>query len=369
MNPKRKLLAGCALVLAAPALAIGCGGGDEEDPAELLRTALSKDVSYDSGVINIGIDGSLEGEQSGSVQADISGPFSGGEGESPNLQLDAQANVSAEGVEQLPGGSVSMDFSGGVALVDESLFVTYQDTDYAASDELNSQLQPLLDAVESAESEETETESENSADSLVDSLSNLENEGTEEVEGTETQHVSGDLDFQKLIEESGEEVPFDSSQLEGLNAAFDFYVAEEDDTLRRMEFTLSADDVPALQSSGLQGGELTFSFGIADVGEEQTIAAPSDTEPLDDLLQQFGTSESEIAASFQQGLQAGLAGGGLGLGAGSGAGGTGAGGGSASGGASGGAGGNADLQELEDLGQCLEDAGDDQAAVEACLTQ
>ena len=76
MNRTRKLLAACAVALAAPALVAGCGDdGGDEDPAELLRTALSQDTEYESGVVNVGLEGSLEGVTSGSINADISGPF------------------------------------------------------------------------------------------------------------------------------------------------------------------------------------------------------------------------------------------------------------------------------------------------------
>ena len=45
MNRTRKLLAACAVALAAPGLVAGCGDdGGDEDPAELLRTALSQDT-------------------------------------------------------------------------------------------------------------------------------------------------------------------------------------------------------------------------------------------------------------------------------------------------------------------------------------
>ena len=87
LNRTRKLLAACAVALAAPALIAGCGDdGGDEDPAELLRTALSQDTEYESGVVNVGLEGSLEGVTSGSINADISGPFSsGGEAQVPEL--------------------------------------------------------------------------------------------------------------------------------------------------------------------------------------------------------------------------------------------------------------------------------------------
>jgi len=304
LNRTQKLLAACAVALAAPALIAGCGGDDggDEDPADLLRTALSQDTEYESGVINIGLDGSLEGVSSGSINADISGPFqSGAEGQPTELDLSATADLTAEGIPQVPGGSFSFDFAGGLALADDSLFVTYQDTTFEASPQLYGQISPLL---ETAESASQTTQDPESADAFVNSLTNLENEGTEDIEGESVTHVSGDLDFAALAEQGAEQgVPLDTAQLEGLSSTIDVYVAEEDDTFRRLDLGFSADGVEQLSTAGIDGLDFTFSVGISDPNSEQTIEAPTDTQPLDELLQQFGTSEADLSRQLQQGLQ------------------------------------------------------------------
>ena len=239
----------------------------------------------------------------GEFDAQISGPFqSGAEGEPPELDLDATANASAEGIPGLPGGSISFDFTGGLALAGDSLFVTYEDTIYEASERLYSEISPLL---ESASSASETTQDPESAESLVDSLSNLENEGTEDVEGESVTHLSGDLDFAALAEQGASQsaVPFDPAQLEGLSSTVDFYVAEEDDTVRRVDFGISAEGVEQLSASGVDTLDFTFSVGISDPNSEQTIEAPTDAQPLDELLRQIGTSEAELLRSIQQGLQ------------------------------------------------------------------
>ena len=302
MNRTRKLLAALAVSLAAPVFLVACGDeGGDEDPAEVLREAFTQETNYDSGVINIGLDGSLEGTTSGTLEADISGPFSSVEGEQIELQLDANANVSAEGIPDLPGGSVSFDFAGGFGIADDSLFVTYQDTTYEASEELFAEISPLLEVAESAG--ET-TQDPESADSFIESLDDLENEGTEDVEGESTTHISGDLDFASLAEQGAAQsgVPFDTSQLEGFTSSVDVYVAEEDNSFRRIDLTFSADDVAALAAAGVEGLDFTISVGISDPNSEQTIEAPSDAQPLDDLLRQLGTSESDILNALEGGL-------------------------------------------------------------------
>jgi hypothetical protein len=303
LNRTRTLLAACALALPLPAAIAGCGGNDE-DPAEVLREALTQDQQVDSGVLSLGLDGSVDAtEGSGSVTAQLGGPFTGGEGQAPEFDLDATASVDAEGLPQLPGGSFQFDFEGGFGIADEQLFVNYQGEDYVASDRLNSQIVPLLEQASSTPTQQTDPEQ---VDQFIESMSELENEGTEEIEGEETIHVSGNLDFEQLAEDAGAAV--DPAQIEGIDLTLDFYVAEEDKTFRKLDVGFSAGDNEQLSAQGIDSLDLTFSVGISDVGGEQDVSAPTDAQPLDSLLSQFGASEQQIL----QGLQAGLAGAALG---------------------------------------------------------
>ena len=354
MNRTRKLLAVCALALAAPVTLVACGGDDDdggdEDPAAVLQAAFSTDTEFESGVINIGINGSLEGTSSGSIDASVSGPFQqGAEGEPPELQLDADASVSAENLPQVPGGSVSFDFAGGFALADDSLFVTYNDTTYEASQRLYSQISPLLESASAASESTSDPES---ADALIDVLTNLENEGTEDVEGESVTHVSGDLDFSAIAEQAAGSVPLDASQLEGLDASVDVYSSEEDDSFRRIDFTLSAGEIEALSAQGIDAFDVTLSVGISDVNEEQTIEAPTDAQPLNELLGQFGTSEADLGRLFQGGLPIPISPGGTGI---------------PDPGDTSGSGSSGSTEELDALSECLAQAGNDQAAIAACL--
>ncbi len=210
MNRIAKVL-GAGILATTIGLAAGCGGDGGDDPAQVLRDSFSQETNYDSGVLSIGLSGSLEGQQSGSLEADISGPFSsGGDGQAPEFQLDATASVTAENLEGVPGGSFSFNLDGGLGLADDSLFINYQGTNYAASDELYAQIEPFVSAASSAEDSATETDPE----PFIDALSNLQNEGTEDVGGESTIHVSGDFDLAALAETSADgasAVPLDSA--------------------------------------------------------------------------------------------------------------------------------------------------------------
>jgi hypothetical protein len=314
LNRTRKLLALGAVALAAPALIAGCGDDDsgDEDPSEILRTALTQESEFDSGVLNIALDGSVEGATGGSIEAEVTGPFqSGAEGEPPEVQLDATADVAVQGVPEVPAG-LSLNFEGGFALTDDSLFVTSQGTTYEASPQLYNQISPLLETA--SDPREATEEDPESADALIEGLSNLENEGTEEVDGEELTHLAGDLDFAALAEQSGAPVPPQvTAAFENITASLDFFVAD-DDTFRRVDIAFGLDEISAIagaEAAGVEAVNFTLSVGISDVGSEQTIEAPTGAEPLDELLRQFDTSEAEILEALQGGLAPGL--GGLGV--------------------------------------------------------
>ena len=126
-------------------------------------------------------------------------------------------------------------------------------------------------------------------------------------------------------------------------------MAEEDDTFRRLDLGFSADGVEALSASGIDGFDFTLSVGISDPNSEQTIEAPADAQPLDELLQQLGTSEADLSRQLQEGLQ-GLAVPG------------------APGGEIPGLEGPSGSPDLDDVSACLEQAQSDQD-IEACLSQ
>ena len=277
--------------------------GGDEDPAELLRTALSQDTEYESGVINIGLDGSLEGITSGSIDAASRPvPVRRRGGAARARRSTATADVRAEGIPKLPGGSFSFDFSGGLALADDSLFVTYNDTTYQASQRLYSQISPLLETAEQRRRDDPGSGERRRVRQLAD---NLENEGTEDIEGESVSTSRVTSTSRRSPSRAPRAGRFRSTpaQLEGLTSTVDVYVAEEDDTFRRLDLGFTADGVEALSASGIDGFDFTLSVGISGPNEEQTIEAPADAQPLDELLQQFGTSEADLSRQLQQGLQ------------------------------------------------------------------
>ena len=302
-----KLLAFAILCLVASGLLVaGCGGGDE-DPEDVLTATFSGDHQVNSGTLDMTISGSVEGSTGGSVDASVSGPFQAEEGQFP--QFDLTASVTGEGAGQ------SVDFDGGLTSTGDKLYVTYQDTAYEVPDDVFKQIE------ENYQTNATQNQDEGGSfqqrcqqaaqqggfdPSLcdVDPLSlvtNLSNEGDEDVEGTETVHVSGDVNVAEIgnlaseaiaASPSGQFLPQDqldqlTQQVEDAvdEASFDVYSGKDDDILRRLDLSVAvtAPEAAALVTP-VSGADVDFSVSLGAVNEPQTIEAPSGAKPLDELL-------------------------------------------------------------------------------------
>lgn len=293
------------LTLIVAALIAGCGGGDDggesadgdTDAQTILSRSLGAGESIESGVLDLEL--SVEGspEATGSIAASIKGPFqSSGDGGLPQLDFAGQATISAGGTDE--------DFEGGITLTADGGYISYAGQAY----ELDAGTFELLQSSyeQSSELQEEQGEGNSLAQFGIDPaewVTELTNEGTEDLEGTEVVHVSGTADVGKLVadltsitEQTGQSDQVDTASLAQLedsikNATIDVYAAADDSTLRK--FTLSLDIVdPTATPEATTAVEL--SIGIADPGEEQEIEAPADAEPIEALLQQFPTGAEAL---------------------------------------------------------------------------
>ena len=142
-------------------------------------------------------------------------------------------------------------------------------------------------------------------------LTDLSNEGNEDVEGTETIHISGQADVPKLVEDirtiaervpqaADQVTPAQLSQLDELtdiikSADFDIYTGADDDILRKLEANLEIDP-PDADSGAPESVSVGFSVTLSELNEPQEISGPTDAQPLGDLLQQFGVDPSQLGA-------------------------------------------------------------------------
>jgi hypothetical protein len=312
----RTLLAICAIALPVPAAIAGCGddddssGASDADPQQVLDATFDNENSISSANVDLDLSVSAEGDEGGSFEASLTGPFQG-DPDNPNTlpQLDWTLTATGE------GGGQSLDFEGGAVVTEDNAYVEYGGTAYEVGSENFQAAKKDLEAGAPAEEnlgfseafrrgcEESVRQQggdPSSCDFDVSAwLTNQTTEGTEDVEGTETTHVSGDLNVEQVLTDIGgiaagfpqaQQAPFDFNNLGQLStavedASFDVYSSVEDNTLRKLEFNLAID--PSALSAGTEvpvnSVNVGFTLTLSGVNEEQTIEAPSDAQPIEEL--------------------------------------------------------------------------------------
>lgn len=304
--PRLATLFALLLTLVAAALVAGCGGSDgdggesadgDTDAQTILSRALGAGESINSGVLDLELSVDAMSEENGSIDASIVGPFeSSGDGKLPLLDFEGNATISAAGTDS--------DFEGGITLTADGGYISYAGQAY----ELDAGTFELLQSSyeQSSELQDEQGEGNSLAQFGIDPaewVTDLTNEGSEDLDGTEVVHISGTADVAKLVqdltsvtEQTGQAAQVDTASLAQLedsirNATIDVYAAADDSTLRK--FTLSIDVVdPTASPESTTSVEL--SIGIADPGEDQDIEAPDDAQPIEALLQQFPTGAQAL---------------------------------------------------------------------------
>ncbi|MGH2924356.1 MAG: hypothetical protein ACRDK1_00125 [Solirubrobacterales bacterium] len=317
----RTLVAVLVIAVPVPVAVAGCGGGsssNNEDPNQVLKETFNNNTKITSGHMNISLSGSAEGTQSGNLSATIDGPFQG-DASNPNTfpQLDLTAKVSASGAGQ------SFNFDGSLITTKDNAYVDYQNQAYEVGTQIYQQFAKQYQ--QSASQGQSQNQSQ-SASSILNQfgvdpttwLTNVTNEGTTDVSGTQTIHIHGDADvsqivsdLNKIAQQAGNSTqsitPAQIDQVKSAvkTASIDVYSAESDKTLRKLSLTL---DLAPPSSTGVTAVNVNFSVTLSDVNQPQTITAPANAKPISDLLGQFGVSGGALGAL---GASAGSAGGGL----------------------------------------------------------
>jgi hypothetical protein len=293
-----------ALIVVLAAALVGCGGddggGSSEDPNEVLDQTFNNSDQIDSGVLDLNLDGSAGGQ--GSLSAKLSGPFQGVSDASEIPQLDWTGSLDAEGAGQ------SLNFKGGLTVTNDNAYVTYQGQAYEVGAKVFEQLQSRY-ARANAQSQESGQSFTQACEQAVEQgggdpsvcdidftswLTNVTNEGTESVGGTDAIHISGDANVKQILEDVSkiaEQLPgFNPSQLDQVepaveSATIDVYSGVDDKLLRKLDFDLTLD------LSALAGGsaipvstvDVGFSVAFSDVNSAQTVTAPENPKPISEL--------------------------------------------------------------------------------------
>jgi hypothetical protein len=295
----RTAVAVLAIALPIPAVVAGCGGGsssNNEDPQKVLDETFNNPTKITSGNLDISVNGSAEGDTSGDFTATVSGPFQS-EGETSFPQFDLTANLSAS------SGGPSLSFDGSLIATKDNAYVEYQDQAYEVGTDAFRQFTQAY--AQAAKQSQSKGDSGNVLSQFgVDPktwLTNVTNEGTTDVEGTDTIHIHGDADvgqivsdLQKISQQTGNATTqqITPEQLDMLksavqNASIDVYSGTDDHLLRKLALSLSITP-PASSGASVSSVDVDFSITLSDVNQPQTIAAPSNAKPLSDLLSQLG---------------------------------------------------------------------------------
>lgn len=323
MTRMRTLLAVCALALPIPAAIAGCGGDDSssEDPQTVLDETFNNDTKVTSGDLTLSASVNADGDQGGQFEASLSGPFQG-DADNPNTipQLDWTATATGSGAGQ------SIDFSGGITVTDDNAYVTYNDQAYEVGSDTFTQLRDQVASQAEAAGVDSATSFSEGCKQAVEQaggdatacdidfaswLTNLTNEGNEDVGGTDTVHISGDADVTKILTDVGNiaaSIPsasssgFDPSQLSLVSgavtdASIDIYSGSDDHVLRKVDVNLTIDP-SALGAAAAGVGAITVSFSVEIDGlnEPQTIEAPANPKPINELLGNLGVDLGSLGA-------------------------------------------------------------------------
>jgi hypothetical protein len=299
-----------AVALASALLVAACGGGGNgEDPQQVLDQTFNNPTSIQSGTFDL--DFRIEtsgGDNPGSLEVKLGGRFqSQGNGQFPKFDVDVSLKSDA--------GSQSFSGTGGLTSTGSAAYLNFQGTEYAVPQQLYDE---FVTSYAQLQGQSNSAKSGSLLKALNISpanwLSNLKNEGTDNVEGANTIHVSGTANVSKLVEDlkaiatkAGSAVGnVNLAQLNQLNDVvksgdIDVYSGEQDKLLRR--FQVSLDLKPPAGTPGAPDSlTLDLQLNLADVNKPQTIQAPANAQPLQNLFQKLGVNPGQLGNALRGGL-------------------------------------------------------------------
>jgi hypothetical protein len=293
-----------ALLLLGAGFVAACG---DEASGEDLNTVLSDTFGgkkqIDSGRIDVDLTADLEGlpQAQDPINVKIGGPFeSRGDKQVPKLDLEISA------------GAAGQTFTAGVISTGEAGYVSFQGTDYRIPPRLFNQFARELRRQDSSQNNVPDLN-----DLGVDPrkwLVDPKDEGTEEVGGVETIHISSDVDVDKLTEDLDDllgktgQLGLTREQRQQLpsrlpdtvkkqisesvkSASVDIYTGKEDKILRKLQVKLDFEVAKNLrsQTAGVSKGKVDFTVEVSEVNKPQKVEAPTQARPLSELQDQLNS--------------------------------------------------------------------------------
>ena len=279
----------------------------DEDPQEVLDATFNNEEQIDSGVFDLSFDLTAEGgEGPGTLEASLGGPSRAAAAEVPQFDLNAEIDLET---------SSAQDFSGSAGLSPPATRpssasrtpTTRCPRSFPRSSSTTFEQAPGAEPVSRA----TRATSSSLGIDPSNWLTDLSNEGNEDVEGTDTIHISGQADVPKLVEDmkegSPENAPSPASgsppaQLDQLDELTDIIKSATSTSSRAPTTTSCASSTqPRADAPGghRRGTRLGHPRGLADDQRRQRAPddlAPSGAQPLATLLQQFGIDPASSGA-------------------------------------------------------------------------
>jgi hypothetical protein len=292
----------CAMLLAA------CDGddGNNEDPQRVLTETFGNPTPIRSGNFDLVLKLQTHGgDAPGTLEVKLGGHFqSQAPGQFPQFDFDVSARAES--------GSETISRSGGLTATGDRAFVDIQGTVYEVP-------QQLYDRFTSAYAELQSRNGSNPGAGLLQSLNidlarwltDLRNEGTEDVEGQKTIHISGTANVPQIVDDlkaiardAGRSLgDVDTSRLDRLNStiqsgAVDVNSGETDKLLRRVGLELNLKPPPGTPGAP-ESLEIHFQLNLADVNKPQNIRAPASARPLTAAaLQRIGLDPSLLGGAL-----------------------------------------------------------------------
>jgi hypothetical protein len=285
----RTRFAAIALAVLAPATIAACGGSSSPsfNPQTVLHQTFNNPKSISSG--NLAATMNAQGGQ-GSFALTVNGPFQGTKGNTSQLpQFDFTAKVTGSG-----GAAQSINFEGGLTVTQSAAYVSYLGTAYQVPSQLFSQFKTAY--LQAAQATKASGGSSNNSSSLLKRLgidpstwlTNVKADGTTDIGGVTTDHISGDADIGAIASDLGKiEQSVPGAQAQGLNSSginqlkseiksahIDVYSGADDHLLRKL--ALSLDISPPTGS----GGTVNLAVTLTNVNQAQTIKAPPNPQPV-----------------------------------------------------------------------------------------
>lgn len=295
-RPTTAVLLAALLAVSLALAACGGGGDEQEDATALLNEAFGKPVSSADVDVDaqVEIDGLAGFEEPLRIRA--TGPYVKSEDSLP--QLDIDVSLDAQGAGQT--------IQSGILSTGDRVFLKFGGSFYEQPPEQVAQTNERLAANERKGGGSFSDLGLDPRGWVVDAKV----EGDETVGGVPTEHVSGTLDVAALLTdvnglvkqsagslgEAGQAArPLGKAQVERLADAvedptFDVYVGKDDDIVRRVSLRLeiAVPEKDRKDVGGVTGASIRLSAELDDVGGDQRVEAPRQSQPLSVLTSQIG---------------------------------------------------------------------------------